>query len=183
MTENKRRKERSLRLNFPSLYIQFLIYFHANRDYFECHEVLEEHWKKNGMERDSVWVGFIQMAVSFYHYRRQNLRGALKMMDKTLRNLSSKRKEIHRLGMHHSELIHLLNDCFEQMNKDRKYEGIHLPIVDSALLVFCKKQARQNGYKWGRIDDATDQYIVHKHFLRNCFEQSAETKNDRRSQK
>ncbi|PAD68333.1 hypothetical protein CHH83_14265, partial [Bacillus sp. 7586-K] len=28
-------------------YIDFLVHFHCDRDYFECHEILEEHWKKD----------------------------------------------------------------------------------------------------------------------------------------
>ena len=31
---------------YPEAYIEYLMYFHGNRDYFECHEVLEEYWKE-----------------------------------------------------------------------------------------------------------------------------------------
>ncbi|WP_460291943.1 DUF309 domain-containing protein, partial [Bacillus cereus] len=30
---------------YPTEYIQFLIHFHGDYDYFECHEILEEYWK------------------------------------------------------------------------------------------------------------------------------------------
>lgn len=30
---------------YPTEYIQFLIHFHGDYDYFECHEILEGYWK------------------------------------------------------------------------------------------------------------------------------------------
>ena len=27
------------------LFVNFIVYFNSNQDYFECHEVLEEYWK------------------------------------------------------------------------------------------------------------------------------------------
>ena len=29
-------------MEFPLKYIDFLVHFHGDRDYFECHEILEE---------------------------------------------------------------------------------------------------------------------------------------------
>lgn len=31
---------------YPTAYIKYLFHFHTDRDYFECHELLEEHWKQ-----------------------------------------------------------------------------------------------------------------------------------------
>ena len=61
-------------MNFPQKYIEYLVHFHGDRDYFECHEILEEYWKKidNG-NKESIWVGLIQLAVANYHHRRKNL--------------------------------------------------------------------------------------------------------------
>ncbi len=66
---------------YPTEYIQFLIHFHGDYDYFECHEILEEYWKtKPRGNRDDYLVGLIQVAVSLYHQRRTNWNGATKMM-------------------------------------------------------------------------------------------------------
>lgn len=66
---------------YPTEYIQFLIHFHGDYDYFECHETLEEYWKtKPRGNRDNYLVGLIQIAVSLYHQRRSNWNGAEKMM-------------------------------------------------------------------------------------------------------
>ena len=43
---------------YPTEYIQFLIHFHGDYDYFECHEILEEYWKtKPRGNRDHYLVG------------------------------------------------------------------------------------------------------------------------------
>lgn len=52
---------------YPKAYIEYLVHFHSDRDYFECHEILEEHWKQDG--RNKGWLVLIQTAVAFYHYR------------------------------------------------------------------------------------------------------------------
>lgn len=32
---------------YPEAYVAFLHEFHTTRDYFECHEILEEYWKED----------------------------------------------------------------------------------------------------------------------------------------
>lgn len=61
----KRESFKGLIKLYPKAYIDYLVYFHGLRDYFECHEVLEEHWKKDDKaERKKYWVGLIQIAVA-----------------------------------------------------------------------------------------------------------------------
>ncbi len=49
---------------YPEAYVAFLHEFHTTRDYFECHEILEEYWKEDPPEqRKEYWVGLIQLAV------------------------------------------------------------------------------------------------------------------------
>ena len=74
---------------YPKEYIQFLTHFNGDRDYFECHEILEEYWKKsNDLKKDSIWVGFILLAVSRYHHRRGNFKGAKRTLEKAMNILS-----------------------------------------------------------------------------------------------
>jgi uncharacterized protein len=156
----------ALRLIYPFSYIQFLCHFHGDRDYFECHEVLEEHWKKSGMERSSIWVGLIQVAASLYHYRRGNMRGAVKLLTRALESLSKKRSELHALGINYSQLMEILQKSLKHMKKSRLYTAIDLPIQDAELLVICKERVRRHGSSWGRLDDVWDEGIVHKHLAK-----------------
>ena len=152
---------------FPAPYIEFLLHFHGDRDYFECHEVLEEHWKKNGMKRDSIWVGLIQVAVSFYHYRRGNIKGAVKMMDKALLNLKNKREETRRLGINHSLFINKLNISLLNMKTNKPYKAIKLPIKDSELLAVGKELSMRGGFEWGNQDDLDDFDLINRHMTRD----------------
>ncbi|MCR2820286.1 DUF309 domain-containing protein [Lederbergia panacisoli] len=151
---------------FSEAYVAFLIHFHGDRDYFECHEVLEEHWKDNGMARDSIWVGLIQIAVSFYHYRRGNIKGSLKLMDKALHLLSYKEEEVLALGINYGHLIGKLKRSRARMNQKMSYKPINIPINHPLLLTVCKNQCALNGYMYGNLVDEAPDKILHKHTLR-----------------
>ncbi|WNS46143.1 DUF309 domain-containing protein [Paenibacillus sp. MMS20-IR301] len=66
------------RMAFEPLYLAYLIYFNRDRDYFECHEVLEELWLEQ--QRDPLYKALLQVAVGLYHFRNGNVRGALIML-------------------------------------------------------------------------------------------------------
>ncbi|WP_318246746.1 DUF309 domain-containing protein [Bacillus norwichensis] len=158
-------------LIFPLSYIEFLTHFHGDRDFFECHEVLEDHWKKNGMKKHSVWVGLIQIAVSFYHYRRGNRIGAVKMMKKALEILDKNRTEIYSLGISHDQLMPMLIRCCHEMQTGSSYKPISFPILDSELLTVCKERVHSLGLVWGG-DDELDEFIINKHIARRDFDKS-----------
>lgn len=54
---------------YSESYIDYLIHFQATRDYFECHEIMEEYWLEN--DRDKKWLTLIQLAVAVYHERQK----------------------------------------------------------------------------------------------------------------
>ena len=43
------------------LFVNFIVYFNENQDYFECHEVLEEYWKSlpDGCTKDHPLTAYI----------------------------------------------------------------------------------------------------------------------------
>ncbi|WP_213523684.1 DUF309 domain-containing protein [Paenibacillus sp. J31TS4] len=59
-------------------FIAFLYFFNEERDYFECHEVMEELWLEHG--RHPLLQGLLQVAVGLYHCRNGNGRGARKLL-------------------------------------------------------------------------------------------------------
>lgn len=61
------------------LFIDYCAHF-VRGDFFECHEVAEDYWKAIAPgDKNHALVGYIQLAVSFYHERRGNIRGANKL--------------------------------------------------------------------------------------------------------
>ncbi|WMT39423.1 DUF309 domain-containing protein [Paenibacillus sp. D2_2] len=69
------------------LYLAFLVYFNRDRDYFECHEVMEELWLAQGS--DPLYKGLLQVAVGLFHFRYGNVIGARKMLHSAEERLKS----------------------------------------------------------------------------------------------
>lgn len=129
---------------YPKAFVEFLMYFHGNRDYFECHEVLEEYWKEaDPKNRTSHWVGLIQVAVGFYHYRRGNLAGAVRTFNKAINNIELNQKELEKLGIASIDLKEKLLEITYEINHGHHYQSIILPLTDDTLIDqvqdLCKK--------------------------------------------
>ncbi|HWO98572.1 MAG TPA: DUF309 domain-containing protein [Bacillus sp. (in: firmicutes)] len=155
-------------MNYPAAYIDYLVHFHADRDYFECHEILEEHWKSELPEkRKAVWVGLIQIAVSLYHQRRENYNGAYRMMKSALRILHDEKEELQKLGLDYDSLTLSLHKRAEEIKHQTKYESLYLPITDSSLTTLCKQRSKEKGLTWWRSSDLTNTELVHRHKLRD----------------
>src|ERR1017187_8590216 len=59
------------------------------REFFECHEVLEEIWTPERGPRRLFLQALIHFAVAFYHNQRKNPIGATKQLRKGLRKLAA----------------------------------------------------------------------------------------------
>jgi uncharacterized protein len=153
---------------YPKEYIQYLVYFHSLRDYFECHEVLEEYWKSEPKDkRKQHWVGLIQIAVGLYHHRRDNNAGALKMLNSSKKILSSHEEELRKLGLDVMKLLKLVEVRIDDIKRGKKYSSLNLPIVDQPLIDQCLLLTNEWGGTWGTISDLTDEFLVNKHKDRN----------------
>jgi uncharacterized protein len=74
-----------MRGNYERLYIEFIYYFNCARDYFECHEVMEELWLEEG--RNPLYQGLLQVAVGLYHHQNGNVNGAVKLLSQAVEKL------------------------------------------------------------------------------------------------
>ena len=59
------------------------------REFFTCHEVLEEVWTPERGPRRLFLQSLIHVAVGFYHHERGNHVGATRQLHKALRKLSA----------------------------------------------------------------------------------------------
>lgn len=145
-------------------YIEYLVYFHGSRDYFECHEVLEEYWKKvDKGNKDSILVAFILLAVSCYHHRRKNFSGAFRTLKKA-RNLFLKNEEqLYPYGIEKEALFSLLNKKLKAIEAHKMYQSFILPIFDPYLLNECEKRCKEEGVIWAAESDLTNEALIHKH--------------------
>jgi uncharacterized protein len=153
---------------YPEQYIQFLVHFNGDRDYFECHEILEEYWKEStDKKKDSVWVGFILLAVSRYHHRRGNFRGAQRTLEKAIKILSLHQNVLSKQGLDVSVLFQLLSKLQREIDNEEIYQSINLPVTDSLLLNACRKECENRGFNWGQKSNLENESIVHRHKLRD----------------
>ncbi|WP_100407127.1 DUF309 domain-containing protein [Bacillus solitudinis] len=154
---------------YPNAYLDYLLYFHGERDYFECHEVLEEHWKKQPRgKRKQHWVGLIQLAVGLYHQRRGNLNGAKRMFTSAARIIELEQREIAALGINASLLYEQITQRIEEIQFiNSSFTDLNLPIVDENLLLSCQERCNQLGIAWGMESSLENEELVHKHTRRN----------------
>lgn len=120
-------------MNYHHLYLLYLYYFNFKRDYYECHDVLEELWLNEGCY--PFYQGLIQIAVGLYHYKWQNVKGSILLFEGGIQKLS-KYPEKH-YGINVDKL---LNESIEYTAKlhhiEQKpfcYYDLTIEIVDSEL--------------------------------------------------
>ncbi|MDV3449654.1 DUF309 domain-containing protein [Bacillus safensis] len=162
---------------YPEAYVAFLHEFHTTRDYFECHEILEEYWKEDPPEqRKDYWVGLIQLAVALYHQRRGNGKGAKRLISNSLHLLESNRSVLSNLGLDDEAFLMLLRTLKKKMDEDMPYESVMLPIKDEALLSLCQEMAQKEGLFFGQESNLSHTFLIEKHRLRDRTEVLLERK-------
>jgi predicted metal-dependent hydrolase len=156
---------------YPKAYIDYLVYFHGPRDYFECHEVLEEYWKEDDVEcRKPHWVGLIQIAVSMYHHRLGNFTGAKRLLKRAIWTIEQEKEEIERLSIDVEVLLQMLKQRYIQLEKEEPYTSMNLPISDKKLLTTCQSICRGKQWDWGEPSNLSDEFLIRKHSLRDRSE-------------
>jgi predicted metal-dependent hydrolase len=153
---------------YPDEYIQYLAHFHGDRDYFECHEILEEYWKSHDRgNKDSVWVGLIQLAVSCYHHRRSNFIGAKKTLEKAMKILNKEEQILSSLGLNNIEFFSLLNERYIVIEKNQPYTSFNFPINDPYLTKLCQTHCLILGFIWCSQSNLSNSSLVNRHKMRD----------------
>ncbi|OMF38465.1 hypothetical protein BK133_01530 [Paenibacillus sp. FSL H8-0548] len=156
---------------FPNAYLLYLIEFHATRDFFECHELLEEYWKEYPEDPlTETWLGFIQLAVGLYHERRGNRRGAIKMLSQAERKLAA--SPLEELGIDKDHLLKQLLPRLSELQSDNEtvYVDINLRITSTELLARCQQLCEECNLLWEKPSSLVDENIIHRHLRRDRSE-------------
>ncbi|WP_078545970.1 DUF309 domain-containing protein [Litchfieldia alkalitelluris] len=158
-------------MTYPEKYINYLVHFHGDRDYFECHEELEELWKEDLKEhRKQYLVGLIQIAVALYHQRRGNFPGALRMMNNAVSIVQKEKENMTSLGFEWDKLVILLEQRLDEIKNKQPYTSINLPLQNPTLISLCKQRCKENGFVWGSNSELSNKNLIHKHSLRDRSE-------------
>jgi predicted metal-dependent hydrolase len=154
--------------HYPEPYIEYLIYLHMERDFFECHEVLEEYWKSiPDSPMRQAWRGLIQIAVALYHQRRGNIAGARKMLESAIHNIS--KRDMEQLGLQSEAFSKLLEARLEQLKTapHAKFEELNFPFADNDLMQLCLSHPLAANKIWLSQSDLLNPSLIHKHTLRD----------------
>jgi len=153
---------------YPKPYIQYLVHFHGDRDYFECHEILEDYWKRTDRKnKQSIWVGLIQLAVSCYHHRRGNFLGAKKTLEKALEIFKNEDALSTTLGVNGQWFLAQLDDRLAAIHNQKPYVSFNCPNADPELCQQCILSCKKSGFKWCSPSNLGNDALVHRHKLRD----------------
>lgn len=156
---------------YDQAYIDYLAHFHGTRDYFECHEILEERWKEDiPFDKNALWVGLIQLSVSLYHQRRGNFGGAARTAQKARQIITSKQNELNQLGLDKDEMLHLIQTLESKTKAQVPYSSVELPITDPTLLNAVKSRCESWGCRYGVPSNINDIELIHRHSMRDRSE-------------
>lgn len=118
--------------SFHPLYVKFIYYFNIKKDYYECHEVLEELWIEEG--RPPLYQGLLQGAVALYHFSNGNVSGAIKLFRGALQKLSAYEKI--ELGI---DLEQFRNECENVLERLKHFEERPFEFVPFQIQIVDQK--------------------------------------------
>lgn len=156
--------------DYPIEYIEFLAEFHGSRDYFECHEILEEYWKDvHPGKKDSVWVSLIQLAVALYHERRQNWAGAKRMIKQSYIIATKNEEELRALSLYANDFYPFVQKLQERISNQEGYIPVNLPLFDEDLIHAVQVKCSEKQYQWQNNSPVSID-ILDRHKLRDRTE-------------
>ena len=147
------------------LFVNFIVYFNSNQDYFECHEVLEEYWKSiPNRDKSHPLTAYILLSTGMYHWRRGNLNGAKRTLEKAMAKLSA--SEIDTPAFTDEIDFHLLlqnlKNAISRLKQQLPFESFPI-VIKSPTLTKLVHKAEQSMELLPFGDDA----VIHKHMLRD----------------
>ncbi|MET3576464.1 DUF309 domain-containing protein [Bhargavaea ullalensis] len=146
------------------LFIKFMAYFNGNQDYFECHEVLEDYWNEVApRDKTHPLVGYILVAVAFYHWRRGNFAGAEKSMENGLGKLSGALEERPEFfeGIDAGQLLASAGRSLNEIRAGQPFRSFEIRVLDPDL------QAAVNTTASSLTDRRNSPSLIHKHMQRH----------------
>ena len=145
---------------YNTLLIDYCAYFNGNEDFFECHEVLEEYWKTIAPgDKDHPLVGLIQLATGLYHWRRKNLIGANRILQKALKNFKFNKDSVFFHGFDYESLLAQTKLAIQRTQAGEAFHTFQLPITSKVKPLVT---ARIN-----TLSTSNSEYLLHKHMLRD----------------
>lgn len=146
---------------YHPLFIDFCAYFNGNQDYFECHEVLEEYWKQVAPgEKKHPLVGYIQIATGMYHWRRENVRGALRMLQNGSAIIETNQTSPFCSFIDTNDLLIQCNASIDTIYQGLTFRPFTLTIRHPLL-------HKKTNDRIHLLPKLSNEFLLHKHMLRD----------------
>lgn len=148
---------------FHPLFLKYIIYFNDHKDYFECHEVLEEYWKDIAPnDKTHPLTAWILLATGMYHWRRGNSSGANRSLSNAQKRFSLTQVSPFYEGINMTKLHASLNQTIELINQSAPFQAFIIPVDVEELLVKTQSQDMPA--------PLTGKELIHKHMHRDRSE-------------
>lgn len=142
---------------------QYLYEFHVTRDYYRCHDFLEEWWFELGNPQDHLLMAFIQLAVAQYHWRADSLKGAQILYEKSLRIFKMNFEKIDEYGIDADRLMKQMEKAQTMVELKEQFHEYNLPILSESLIAELTQLANQSKLKLYELSDMSNPKLVHHH--------------------
>lgn len=153
-------------MNQDPRWLEYLLSFHASRDYYACHDFLEEWWFEIGNPQNHLLMGFIQLAVGLYHWRADNFNGAHILFDKCTHIFIAHKEELDNYGIDNEALLSLLHTVKLSVNHREHFYDVNLTFSDHTLEVELNTLALTRNLSLYALSDLHNPHLVHKHKLK-----------------
>lgn len=101
------------------------------REFFACHDVLEDYWGELTCSERTFFQGLIQAAVALFHFEEGNLGGARRMYVSSLAYMSRYSPEL--AGIDVAKLIADMDACFEELCQPHDGYPVHVKLNPSLV--------------------------------------------------
>lgn len=148
---------------FHPLFTQFITYFNEHQDYFECHEVLEEYWKDIApKDKSHPLTAWILISTGMYHWRRGNLTGALRSLEKGQRRVLLNEASDFYEGIQIQKVMEDLDGSIGNIRDEKPFQAFEIPISSQELRGLIERQPKKT--------PLSGEQLIHKHMLRDRSE-------------
>lgn len=148
-------------------WFHYLFEFHVTRDYYACHDYLEEKWFELGNPQNHILMAFIMLAVSCYHYRANNLKGAQILIHKAIPIFNLNIEKISEYDIDQIELFKLLDNLQSDLNHHIPFKDINLPFSNKEIEKELQDFAQQHHLICYQVSDMSNLHLIHKHKFKN----------------
>lgn len=141
----------------------YLVEFHGTRDYYACHDFLEDWWFDIDNPKNHILVAYIQLAVGMYHWRRGNISSANTLFNKSNDKFRINQNKIYDFGIDEPKLFDLIEQLLRSTNNNEEFYDVNLPISDNSIEKRIHNICVERDIILYKKSDLGNDYLINKH--------------------